>query len=259
MGVTEFKIFSIIVVFLSGIGGGLLSLRWGMSRRAEILFSLGNALAGGIFLGAGLIHMLPDAAEGFHKVMPGFDYPLPLLLCAAGFLLILFLEQILLKGHEPESAEGQTESRMFLPYVLTFVLSVHSILAGAALGAEDTLAGSVILFIAIIGHKASAAFALAVNLLRGKMAGAKVFNILLFFSTMTPLGIFLGSLLCSLLAMRPGEILEAVFDSLAAGTFLYIAALEVIREEFFLGKRRWPKFGLLCIGLAFMAVLALYL
>jgi len=30
------------------------------SERREVLFSLGSALAAGIFLGAGLIHLLPD-------------------------------------------------------------------------------------------------------------------------------------------------------------------------------------------------------
>ena len=38
------------------------------SQISEMVFTMGNAFAGGVFLGAGIIHMLPDAREGFFTV-----------------------------------------------------------------------------------------------------------------------------------------------------------------------------------------------
>ena len=52
--------------------------------------------------------------------------------------------------------------------------------------------------------------------------------------------------------------LEGIFDSVAAGTFIYVAILEVIAEEFAAGEDRWPKFTLIGAGLAMMALLALW-
>lgn len=55
-------------------------------------------------------------------------------------------------------------------------------------------------------------------------------------------------------------LLEASFDAIAAGTFLYVATLEVIREEFSgRGKVLLGRFSFLTGGLLVMAALALWL
>ncbi|MGE5186640.1 MAG: hypothetical protein ACM31C_31515 [Acidobacteriota bacterium] len=51
---------------------------------------------------------------------------------------------------------------------------------------------------------------------------------------------------------------EGIFDSLAAGTFLYIAMLDIIRTEFEVRGDRWQKWSLASAGFATMAVLALW-
>ena len=63
MTVLEFKIIAVVVIFLVGISSGLLPLRFAVSKGEQLLFSIGNSLAGGIFLGAGLLHLLPDGIE----------------------------------------------------------------------------------------------------------------------------------------------------------------------------------------------------
>ena len=50
------------------------------------------------------------------------------------------------------------------------------------------------------------------------------------FSLVAPLGIFIGALIESSI------LLTAIFFSLSAGTFLYIATTEIIVEEFSLSK-----------------------
>lgn len=64
--------------------------------------SLGNMMGAGIFLGGGLLHLLPEAAEELHEVQhkwtdgPLHEYPLAFLLCALGFFVILIVEEVVI-------------------------------------------------------------------------------------------------------------------------------------------------------------------
>ncbi len=238
----------------------MFALRLRHFERSEAFFSLGSALAAGIFIGAGLIHMLPDAIDDFSSVAPHLGYPLASLLCAVGFVLILFIEGVLVPVDEGRVASSETADHLpTYPYVLTLILSIHSILAGIALGAEPSFIGSLAILVAIIGHKGSAGFALAVSLHRAEVSRTVIFKRIVFFSLMTPLGIGLGSVFVFLLTSTASLGFEAVFDSLAAGSFLYISAVDIIKEEFFEPSQRGFKFVLLCLGLGLMAILALWL
>jgi zinc transporter ZupT len=60
------------------------------------------------------------------------------------------------------------------------------------------------------------------------------------FSLATPVGIIAGMLL------GQGDLLDVIFNSLASGTFVYIACSEVIVEEFTIpGNRCWKLFAYL--------------
>jgi zinc transporter 1/2/3 len=213
-----------------------------------------------VFLGAGLIHMLPDSFAGFAQILPGVDYPLPALLAALGVLLILFLEKVLMAGRElaDEHTAAAPQGGVYA-YALTVALSLHSILAGVALGTDASLVGSLVIFLAIIAHKGSAAFALGVGLHRGGFARGRILAIIYMFSLTTPIGVGIGLTFDWLLGGASGRLFEAVFDGLAAGTFLYIASLDILVEEFSDGQRLWPKFWLVLSGLGLMALLALFL
>jgi zinc transporter 1/2/3 len=246
------------VVFLTGLAGGMAALRLGRSTGSRRWFSLGSALAGGVFLGAGLIHLLPDAAQGFGSYFKGLDYPLAFAMCAMGFLALLLLEKVLFAGkHDEPGAEAAAAGPM--AFLLTIVLSFHSLLAGLALGVESSLTGSLAIFLAIVAHKGSAGFALGVDLERARVVTNRRWMALIMFSLSTPIGIMAGTGLDFLASGPSGRLVEAVFDSLAAGTFLYIAVLDIIQEEFFKPTDRWPKFLLLVMGLVGMALLALWL
>ena len=49
---------------------------------------------------------------------------------------------------------------------------------------------------------------------------------------MTPLGIVVGASIGAALTGRADALFQAIFDSLGAGTFIYIAALDIIKTEF---------------------------
>lgn len=83
-------------------------------------------------------------------------------------------------------------------------------------------------------------------------------KVILLFSVMTPLGIVLGSLLSRGLGSSTGQVVEGVFDSLAAGTFLYIAVLDIIEEEFSIPGNELLKFISIIAGLGLMSLLALW-
>lgn len=259
MEIASFKILAFALIVLTGLAGGLLSLVLASSKRSEHIFSLGNAFAGGIFLGAGLIHMLPDAQNDFAGFAGQTAFPWVFLICAAGFLLVLFLEKILTFHHDAIAAADNGPGRTIYPYVLTLVLSVHSIIAGIALGSEKAMGMAVVILIAVLAHKGSAAFALGVSLFRGGVPKTRSMAIVAFFSFMTPLGIVIGAVMTALMTGTSEQVVTCVFDALAAGTFLYVAVIDIIEEEFSRPEYRRLKFNLLVAGLGCMALLAVWL
>ncbi len=248
MEILHYQFIYIAAILATGLVAGLTPALTGAAGRHEHFFSLGNALGGGVFLGAGLIHLLPDAINNFSGLLgPDFDYPLASLICAGGFLLVLLIEKVIVGGDEERlAAEASRSGDAMLPYVLALVLSVHSLIAGMALGAESQLATSVALFIAIIAHKGVAAFALGVSLERGAVRRSRSIGIVSLFSVMTPLGILAGAGLGALLSGRAEHWFEGTFDALAAGTFLYVAVVYIIGGEFSLRKDLGQKFTPIC-------------
>ena len=70
--------------------------------------------------------------------------------------------------------------------------------------------------------------------------------LIVLFSLTTPAGIVVGIIISGM-----SSILEAVFLSISAGTFLYISASEVIVEEFSVGGNKILKF----VGFLFGSVI----
>lgn len=252
-----FKLIALVLIFAVGVLGGLGALGAQRSERREILFSLGSALAAGIFLGAGLIHLLPDGIEALTSYFGELDFPLGYLIALIGFLIVVYVEMVYLARRR--GLEGPEDGPAVTAYALVVILSVHSILAGAALGTENTLFGSVVIFLAIIAHKGAAAFALGVEFQRSGFDRTRYMRLLLLFAAMTPLGILLGAGLEHMLQGTYGRLFEGIFDTLAAGTFLYIAIIEIIGKEFAAQKAMgFNLFFMVCLGLGLMAAIAIW-
>ncbi len=275
MSLLSVKLAAILVMFLVGCLGGLAALRTRRARGAERLFALGSLFGGGVFLGAGFIHMLPDSVEALGQLYPDLEYPLSYAVAALGLIAILGIDRL---GHRlsavlglarpagtgpgaarPEGPAGPGGQDLASALILLLVLSFHSILAGAAIGAEESTANSLVLLIAILAHKGSAAFALTTSLLRSEAGAARIWPLLLAFSLMTPLGVLGGHLLQEALSAEGARLAEGIFDALAAATFVYVATLEVIGPEFRSHEGAFAKIAALAAGLAVMALVAVWL
>ena len=151
MSIVEVKILAALAILAMGILGGIVPLaaaRHGTRRR---LLSFGNALAGGIFLGAGFIHLLPEAGEALKEVV---DYPLAPLVAALGIGLLLLIDRVVFEFIRSEqTAPTKAIRQPIFPLVLLVALSVHSIIAGIALGVQPELAHSVLVMIGILFHR----------------------------------------------------------------------------------------------------------
>jgi zinc transporter 1/2/3 len=253
------RFIAIITILIIGIAGGFFPRSMVRSKRNEALMVLGNAMAGGIFLGAGFIHMLGDAVEDFANNFPNLNYPVPYLIAGIGLLCILFFEKVLLSGDEDEAISGAAMSEdSFYPYVLALILSIHSVLAGIALGMEGQANTYLAILIAILAHKGSAAFALGSSLIEAGVSKARHTKIVLLFSISTPAGILVGIFMSSVFTGTGAQITEGIFDALAGGSFIYVAILDIINDVFDKKDRLWLKFFCLLFGFSIMALVAIW-
>ncbi len=272
MNIVELKVVFAIAVFITGVFGVFIPWMIGGGRSHNRFMAWGDTFAGGVLGGAGLIHLLSGADKGFHQL--GVTYPLAFLLAGAGFLLILLIEAVIAADSDPgqsplhcgfRSASHEIGSRTQVSqwynysFILLLVLSVHSIILGLALGAQRSLASAMAVFIAIIAHKAMAGFALGVSFRRTESSLWRTAPFGVFFSSITPLGILAGTLIDTLISSSGGLVFESIFNSIGAGTFLYIATLEIIRTEFELPGDNWQKWLLSAVGFGLMAILAVWI
>jgi len=261
---TTFKMKCLLAILVTGLCGGLLPLKLRVKDR---LLSLGNTLSGGVFLAAGIAHMFPEAVEGFEKLELGTNLPVAYIFCMFGMLGTFFFEKVVVSGrhnhgaipaiedteeesepkthHEASLSRGIVKTEKSNSWLLPFLLSIHSLVEGAALGFEDTVDDTSKVLIAIIGHKLFAAFALGVNLTKNNVSTDRLIKMVVVFAIMTPLGILLG--LVAVWNSNQTMIAEAV-KAISAGTFIYIAMVEVILEEFESPRDKYLKFFLVVVG-----------
>lgn len=265
------KVLFAAVVAAIGLTGTLLPGVLREQASSERALAISDTFAGGVLGGAGLLHLLPNGIDNFHVVFPRLGYPLGLLLAGVGFLLILLIEGVIATDrpapegnprspavqHEPG---GHVDSRHQAPspVILLMVLSVHSVILGLALGAQTALAGTVVVFLAVVAHKAAAGFALGVGYERAGFVHRHAIPQLAFFSAMTPLGIVVGAGVGVALTGDASVLFEAIFDSLGAGTFVYIAALDIIKTEFDQPGYAGQKWLAAAVGFGLMAALAIW-
>ncbi len=229
MSLLTIKIVAALAILAVGILGGIIPLLAARRHASRRFLSLGNSLAGGIFLGAGFIHLLPEAGEALEEVV---DYPLAALLAALGVGVLLLIDRVVFETTRAAGMEQAGGPRQpIYPVVLLVVLSIHSIIAGIALGLVPEVAASVLVMLGILFHKGSAAFALMVSAHSAGADKARLRVLLTVFVLMTPLGILLGTVASNMLEGRAATVIEGSFNALAAGTFIYVAILDVIDAE----------------------------
>ena len=209
-------------------------------------------LRAAFFLGVAFFHMLPASISSFETLWPELNYPIAELICILGFISLLFLERLSLINTKCNS--------LGIPYILTIMLVIHSLIEGTALGVNSTFTQAFMIFVAIIAHKGSASFALCVTLMRHRIPLKTLLSIVFFFSLVTPIGIFLGTTLNSISYRMGGQLLEAIFNAFATGSFFYMATLHHVQfhkraaEE----SHGLLEFFFLVIGLGLMGLIAVW-
>ncbi len=268
------KLALLIAILVAGAIGAALPLRRRDAPGGERLLGWGNAFAAGVFLAAGLVHMLPDADRTWTRL--GHDYPTAFALAGLAFVLMLLVEHVLLpeQAHEEMHApSGERFARIaerhhhhagpnggdaVSAYAVLIALSIHSLLAGLALGAEAELSRALVIWLAIIAHKTAAGFALGVSLARSGLASRQTWPLVALFASATPIGGLIGAVLDEFVEGRLGAGLEATFLSIASGTFVYVATFDILRDEFPAPGGRFAKWCVLTSGVVAMSALAFW-
>lgn len=278
----ELKLALLVAILVAGaVGGALPLIRTGAARSGRLL-GWGNAFAAGVFLAAGLVHMLPDADRTWVEL--GYAFPVAFALAALAFTLMLLVEHVLLpeQAHEEMHApSGERFARLAAPatghghahahaggqhdphdalaaYAVLTALSIHSVLAGLALGAEPELSRALVISVAIIAHKSAAGFALGVSLARSALSARQSAALVALFSIATPLGGLIGAVVGATVEGELGSTLEGVFLSIASGTFVYVATFDILRDEFPAPGGRFAKWCVLTAGVLSMSALAVW-
>ena len=137
------------------------------------------------------------------------------------------------------------------PYVLMIALSTHSMFEGLACGLATSESSLLNIILAIGIHKGAAGSSLGISLVKTFPHDFKLCRWLVFvFAMASPLGIAIGMLI-----LNSGPVVEVVFNSLAAGSFLYIACSEIIVEEFSISGYRFIKLLFLLFGASIITCL----
>lgn len=246
------------IIFSCSVIGGMLPISLRMDQNSRLLASLA-AGSRGLFLGLGLMHFFPEALSGFSQHEIGKPV-WPFLanhasLCCASIILLtisvlIFTEKRLKLQSSPHEASH------WLAYLVLFFLSLHSFFAGLALGIESTAAGTMVVFIAIISHKSFAAFALGVKMRMNDLPRNSAVWLLLLFSLMTPMGIFLGVYIHLDPANSLNYLSNTLLHTFLAGLFIYLAIFESADEKM---SEPVVSIGTFCIGFAVSAVISLWL
>lgn len=246
----ELKMILVLVIVLLALGAGLPPLLRKVKGKPPGAIAWGEALAAGVFLGAGLIHMLGDADGDFAAA--GVDYPWSMVICGAVMLALLRLEHM---GSRAAQSRGDDSSA--LPLLGAVMLSIHSFLAGAAFGSSGTASVTLVIFVAVLAHKGAASFALGLQLSRSALKVPAALATFAIFVAMFPLGTFVGQAVT--LADDSHPLLEPIFASLAAGTFLYLGTLHGLQDSAFIVHCRQVRaFGIAISGFGLMALVAIW-
>lgn len=247
---TSLKIIFACSIFLVILIAGWYPFKKRINEEHHHDLPVGETLATGVFLGAALLHMLPESNNLFNSM--GYHYPFAFIITGAVFLVFLWFEHLGKELYQHNSAEHPA-----FALLAWAMLSVHSIMLGAALGLAQYNSMIIMLFLAIITHKWAESFAIAVQLNKSSMSSKNCMIFFLLFSFMTPIGIYIGWYFGQ--GIETHSLFDPILVAASAGTFLYLGTLHGL-ERCVLVERccNLRDFSYVIIGFLLMAAVALY-
>lgn len=224
-----------LFIFLSSIAAGIAPLYWKWSTRSFALFV---SFGAGVLLTTAFVHMLPVGYPLLGERLGAFTL--------LGFLIIFLLERFgPAHSHNAESCHHVGISALV-------GLCVHSVVGGVALGAslqeDPSSALSLTLLTAILVHKVPECLATAALLLQSHWPRSRTVIAMVILALAEPLGLlFASQTLVSPYAM-------AVAIALAAGTFIYVSAVEFLPGLFRSPTHPWAKLFAFFLGIALVFI-----
>ncbi|XP_019955119.1 zinc transporter ZIP1 [Paralichthys olivaceus] len=253
------------------------------------VLSLISCFAGGVFLAACLLDIIPDYLSDINTELDNRNvktsFPLPEFIMASGFFMVLILEKMVLNcqdigGAQEERAPLISDNRNghghghgastdlessghhvhvdfqahspFRSFMLFLSLSLHSVFEGLAIGLQNTDSKVLEICIAILVHKSIIVFSLSVKLVQSAVRPLWVAAYIGVFAMMSPLGIAIGiSVMEAQLAA--GVLIQAVLEGLSAGTFIYITFMEILPHELNSPGKQLLKVFFILLGFSVMA------
>ncbi|MBU0744010.1 MAG: ZIP family metal transporter [Gammaproteobacteria bacterium] len=153
------KIIFAASIFLLTVITGFIPLK--IAKHNTRLFGLCDSFSSGIFLSAALLHLLPEAVAKFNTIY-SHEYPLAYLVCLVTYIILLIME----RGASIYNSLHPANNKVVMPIFLASLFIVHSVVEGAAIGANTTFLEAATIFFAVFAHKSSESFTLTVNLHR---------------------------------------------------------------------------------------------
>lgn len=257
------------------------------------VLSLISCFAGGVFLAACLLDIIPDYLSDINAALDSqkveSNFPLPEFIMAAGFFTVLILERLVLNcreraGSHEERAPLIQDNRSghghghghgtspdlessshhvhvdfqahspFRSFMLFLSLSLHSVFEGLAIGLQSTDSKVLEICIAILVHKSIIVFSLSVKLVQSAVAPLWVAAYIGVFAMMSPIGIAIGISVMEA-QLEAGALVQAILEGLAAGTFIYITFLEILPHELNSPGKQLLKVLFILLGFSIMASL----
>ncbi|XP_018539064.1 zinc transporter ZIP1 [Lates calcarifer] len=255
------------------------------------VLSLISCFAGGVFLAACLLDIIPDYLSDINAELDArgveASFPLPEFIMAAGFFTVLIMEKIVLNCREMGGVQGEREPLIpdnrnghghshgtspdlessghhvhvdfqahspFRSFMLFLSLSLHSVFEGLAIGLQNTDSKVLEICIAILVHKSIIVFSLSVKLVQSAVRPLWVAAYIGVFAIMSPLGIAIGISVMEA-QLEAGALIQAILEGLAAGTFVYITFLEILPHELNSPGKQLLKVLFILLGFSIMAAL----
>lgn len=250
MAAATLKLIFAIVAFIVILLSGWYPFKKRVKAHDHHDFPIGETLATGVFLGAALLHMLPESNAMFLE--KGVSYPWAYLITGAVFLFFLWFEHL-----GKELYQHHNVSHPAFAILAWCMLSIHSIMLGTALGFNHNNSMIIMLFLAIITHKWAESFALAVQLNKSSLTRFQSLCFFFSFGLMTPLGIFIGWY--SGAGVETNSLLDPALIAASAGTFLYLGTLHGLERGVLVERCcNLRDFSFVIIGFVLMASVAAY-
>lgn len=237
-------LYLLAIVCVSVLGGLLPA----MVRLTHRRLQLGLALVAGVMLGVGLLHMLGHAVEMAAEESTSTSVSAIMLAALGGFLLMFLLERFFCfhhheteahtcgdthpntnHNHDPDPELSAPACSHSFGWIGALVgLSVHTLLAGFALGAAVAADTGLAVFLGIVLHKPFDSFTV-VALMRREHRSLRAMHVVnVLFALLVPVGV--GVFMLSADAFDSASSYTALALAFSGGTFICIASSDLLPE-----------------------------